>query len=143
MTVFQKNINRVCPILENPTPDNPILDFPIPDYPTSENPMQLNKDILNTDLLSKEKRNTDIQIYKIPFPFLSVPLTTLLLTGKQYHSRKGSKWIKSHQRKNKFRSKHRKRVLFSVNLLKMLEFISAPEAAKKMGHFRKTGTKAM
>ena len=25
----------------------------------------------------------------------------------------------------------------------MLEYISAPEAAKEMGHFRKTGTKAM
>lgn len=25
----------------------------------------------------------------------------------------------------------------------MLEYISAPEAAEKMGHFRKTGTKAM
>ena len=58
MTVFQKNINRVCPI----------LDFLIPDYPTSENPMQLNKDILNTDLLSKEKRNTDIQnTLSLPF----------------------------------------------------------------------------
>ena len=68
MTVFQKNLNRVCPVLEKPTPDNPILDFPIPDYPTSENPMQLNKDILNTDLLSKEKRNTDIQnTLSLPF----------------------------------------------------------------------------
>jgi hypothetical protein len=25
----------------------------------------------------------------------------------------------------------------------MLEYISAPEAAKKMGHFKKTGAKAM
>ncbi len=73
MTVFQKNFNRVCPILENP--------------------MQLNKDILNTDLLSKEKRNKDIQ------NTFSFPLTTIPLTGKQYHSRKGSEWIKSHQRK--------------------------------------------
>ncbi len=67
MAAFQENHKRICPILENPTPDNPI-----PDYPTSENPMQLNKDILNTDLLNKEK--------------------------------------------NKLRSKHRKRVPFSVNL---------------------------
>jgi hypothetical protein len=49
MPIFQKNLNRVCPILENP--------------------MQLNKDILNTDLLSKEKRNTDIQnTLSYPFP---------------------------------------------------------------------------
>ncbi len=48
MPIFQKNLNRVCPILENP--------------------MQLNKDILNTDLLSKEKRNTDIQnTLSLPF----------------------------------------------------------------------------
>ena len=91
MPIFQKNLNRVCPILENP--------------------MQLNKDILNTNLLSKEKRNTDIQ-NTLSLPFLSVLLTTLPLTGKQYHSRKGSEWIKSHQRKNKFRSKHRKGVPF-------------------------------
>ena len=76
MPIFQKNLNRVCPILENP--------------------MQLTK--------------------HLSYPFLSVPLTTLPLTGKQYHSRNGSKRIKSYQRKNKFRSKHRKRVPFSVNL---------------------------
>ena len=54
MAVFKGNLNRDCPILENPTPDNPI---------------QLNKNILNTDLLGKEKRNTDIQnTLSFPFP---------------------------------------------------------------------------
>ena len=110
MPAFQVNPNRTCPILENPTPGNPILDFPIPGNPTSENPMQLNKDILKTDSLSKEKRNTDIQNTH-SFPFLSVPRTTLPLTGKQYNPRTGSERI-SCKRKNKLRSKHRKGVPF-------------------------------
>ena len=71
MAVFQKNLNRVCPVLENRTPENPILDFPIPDYPTSENPMQLNKDILNTDLQN---------IYS--FPFLSFSPSLWLRNSK-------------------------------------------------------------
>lgn len=110
MAVFQGNLNRDCPILENLTPDNPILDFPIPDFPTSDNPMQLNKDILNTDLLSKEKRNTDIQ-NTLSLPFRS-PNHSPPFDGKQYHSQNGSERIKSCQRKNKFRSKHRKGVPF-------------------------------
>ena len=64
----------------------------------------------------------EIQIYKTPFPFLSVPLTTLPLTGKQYHSRKGSEWIKSHQRKNKFRSKH---IQSAYNLLESFRYYQA------------------
>ena len=91
MTVFQKNINRVCPI----------LDFLIPDYPTSENPMQLNKDILNTDLLSKEKRNTDIQnTPSLPFP--TTFLIPLLLSGMQHHRWNGNERIKLSKKKISF-----------------------------------------
>ena len=63
--------------------------------------MQLNEDILNTNLLSKEKRNTDIQ-NTLSFPLLSVLLTPLPLTGKQYHSWNGSERIKATKEKISF-----------------------------------------
>lgn len=86
MAVFQGNLNRDCPILENPTPDNPILDFPIPDFPTSDNPMQLNKDILNT----------------LSFPFLSVPLTTPPLTENSTTARMEANGLKAAKEKISF-----------------------------------------
>ena len=45
---------------------------PVSDLPALENPMQLNKDILRTDL---SKKKDQLQIYQVPIPFLSFPLT--------------------------------------------------------------------
>jgi len=75
--------------------------------------MQLNEDILNTNLLSKEKRNTDIQ-NTLSLPFRSPNPSPF--DGKTVPQLEWKRTDKSYQRKNKFRSKHRKRVPFSVNL---------------------------
>ena len=64
------------PNLDLPTLENPTLENPTQEKPTLENPMQLNKDIQKTDLSKKENQ---IRIYQVTIPFLSFPLTPLLL----------------------------------------------------------------
>lgn len=58
------------PTLENPTQENPTLE-----NPTQENPTQLNKDIQRTN---QPKKKNQLQIYQVPIPFLSFPLTPFL-----------------------------------------------------------------
>ena len=60
------------PVSDLPTLENPTLDNPTQENPTLENPTQLNKDILRTDL---SKKKDQLQIYQVPIPFLSFPLT--------------------------------------------------------------------
>ena len=74
MTAIEYTIyEQPQPMLENPIPGKPMLENPTTDNPTSENPTQLNKDRSRTNLPKKEK--IQLQIYQIPIPFLSFPLT--------------------------------------------------------------------
>ena len=81
------------PTLENPTLDNPMQEKPTLEKPTLENPTQLNKDIQRTDLPKKENQ---IQIYQVPIPFLSFPLTPLL-AEKRLRRRNGKERKRQHR----------------------------------------------
>lgn len=81
------------PTLENPTLDNPTLEKPTQEKPTLENPTQLNKDIQRTDL---PKKKNQIQIYQVPIPFLSFPLTPLL-AEKRLRRRNGKERKRQHR----------------------------------------------
>lgn len=81
------------PTLENPTLDNPTQEKPTLEKPTLENPTQLNKDIQRTDL---PKKKNQIQIYQVPIPFLSFPLTPLL-AEKRLRRRNGKERKRQHR----------------------------------------------
>ncbi len=81
------------PTLENPTLDNPMQEKPTLEKPTLENPTQLNKDIQRTDL---PKKKNQIQIYQVPIPFLSFPLTPLL-AEKRLRRRNGKERKRQHR----------------------------------------------
>ena len=81
------------PTLENPTLDNPTQEKPTQEKPTLENPTQLNKDIQRTDL---PKKKNQIQIYQVPIPFLSFPLTPLL-AEKRLRRRNGKERKRQHR----------------------------------------------
>ena len=81
------------PTLENPTLDNPTQENPTLEKPTLENPTQLNKDIQRTDL---PKKKNQIQIYQVPIPFLSFPLTPLL-AEKRLRRRNGKERKRQHR----------------------------------------------
>ena len=81
------------PTLENPTLDNPTQEKPTLEKPTLENPTQLNKDIQRTDL---QKKKNQIQIYQVPIPFLSFPLTPLL-AEKRLRRRNGKERKRQHR----------------------------------------------
>ena len=82
------------PTLENPTLDNPTQEKPTLEKPTLENPTQLNKDIQRTDLPKKKKNQ--IQIYQVPIPFLSFPLTPHL-AGERLRRRNGKERKRQHR----------------------------------------------
>ena len=81
------------PTLVNPTLDNPTQEKPTLEKPTLENPTQLNKDIQRTDL---PKKKNQIQIYQVPIPFLSFPLTPLL-AEKRLRRRNGKERKRQHR----------------------------------------------
>ena len=81
------------PTLENPTLDNPTQEKPTLEKPTLENPTQLNKDIQRTNL---PKKKNQIQIYQVPIPFLSFPLTPLL-AEKRLRRRNGKERKRQHR----------------------------------------------
>ena len=81
------------PTLENPTLDNPTQEKPTLEKPTLENTTQLNKDIQRTDL---PKKKNQIQIYQVPIPVLSFPLTPLL-AEKRLRRRNGKERKRQHR----------------------------------------------
>ena len=81
------------PTLENPTLDNPTLEKPTLEKPTLENPTQLIK--IYKELTYQKKKN-QIQIYQVPIPFLSFPLTPLL-AEKRLRRRNGKERKRQHR----------------------------------------------
>ena len=82
------------PTLENPTLDNPMQEKPTLEKPTLENPTQLNKEIYKE--LTYQKKKNQIQIYQVPIPFLSFPLTPLL-AEKRLRRRNGKERKRQHR----------------------------------------------